>query len=140
MPAEPLKSTTSEFDPADAVPPLTPLAAPAPNGVLRTLDSVPYQNSVVSLAGRGCERMIRGVIDSTISVFAGRGAPGTEQAADHRNIPETRDMRGVARVLILDQSGEDLGLAVSQAQERGRIARADFISERSRGRIWKPPG
>src|SRR6266850_5584589 len=42
----------------------------APSGALRTLDSVPYQNSVVSLAGRGCEQMMRGVIDSTISFLS----------------------------------------------------------------------
>jgi len=32
--------------------------------------SVPYQNSVASLEGRGCMRMMRGVIDSTISSFS----------------------------------------------------------------------
>jgi len=33
-------------------------------------DCVPYQNSVVSLEGRPLARMMRGVIESTISVFS----------------------------------------------------------------------
>ena len=39
-------------------------------GALRVRVSVPYQNSVLSLAARGCMRMMRGVTDSTISSFS----------------------------------------------------------------------
>ena len=46
------------------------LADPLEYGAERVRLSVPNQNSVVSLAGRGCKRMIRGVIDRTISLFS----------------------------------------------------------------------
>src|SRR5437899_137866 len=39
-------------------------------GAVRVRDSVPYQNSVLSLAARGCMRMIRGVIERTTSSFS----------------------------------------------------------------------
>ena len=45
-------------------------AEPAEYGADRVRLSVPNQNSVVSLAGRGCMRMMCGVIDSTISLFS----------------------------------------------------------------------
>src|SRR6266536_2955231 len=51
-----------------------PAAAPLANGTERDCDSLPYQNSVVSLEGRPCVRMTRGVIDSTIS-FLSRVVP-----------------------------------------------------------------
>jgi hypothetical protein len=48
------------------------LAAPTSElyGRVRVRDSLPYQNSVMSLAGRGCIRMMRGVIERTISSFS----------------------------------------------------------------------
>lgn len=45
-------------------------AEPAEYGADRVRLSVPNQNSVVSLAGRGCMRMMCGVIDRTISLFS----------------------------------------------------------------------
>ena len=40
------------------------------NGAERVCDSLPYQNSVVSLDGRGRVRMTRGVIAKTISFLS----------------------------------------------------------------------
>ena len=40
------------------------------NGMERVRVSVPYQNSVASPPARACMRMMRGVIDSTISSFS----------------------------------------------------------------------
>src|SRR5712671_886657 len=45
-------------------------AGAAPSGARPLRDCVPNQNSVVSLEGRGLARIIRGVIDSTTSVFS----------------------------------------------------------------------
>src|ERR1700675_4140948 len=61
-----------------APPPTPPAAAPAApvskepaeNGADRDRVSVPYQNSVASADGRARVRMMRGVIDSTSSLFS----------------------------------------------------------------------
>src|SRR5882672_1776140 len=67
-----LKSTAPPLEPvfAGAPLPFPPATLTEPMGALRTLDSVPYQNSVVSAAGRGCVRMMRGVMDNTISLLS----------------------------------------------------------------------
>src|SRR5882672_4630261 len=67
-----LKSTAPPLEPvfAGAPLPFPPATLTEPMGALRTLDSVPYQNSVVSAAGRGCDRMMRGVMDNTISLLS----------------------------------------------------------------------
>src|SRR2546425_4934094 len=53
-----------------------------------------------------------------------------EQAPGDRQVAETRHALGAAAVLVADQAGEHLRLAVAQPQVGGGVARADLVGER----------
>src|ERR1700730_13701938 len=100
-------------------------------GRVRVRDSLPYQNSVVSLEGRGCIRMMRGVTDSTTSLLA-IAVLRAEQLADYRNVTEARNAVEIAGVRILDQPGGNLRLPVLEPRQRVGVARTDLVSDRAR--------
>ena len=54
-----------------------------------------------------------------------------EQPAEHRNLAKKRQLAGVAPVLVVDQAGQQLVLAVLEAQHAGRRARADAVGHRA---------
>src|SRR6185312_16620960 len=60
------------------------------------------------------------------------GVIQAEELAEDWDVTQAGDFGGVARVGVGYQAGEDLGLAVLQAQQRARIARADLIRDRPR--------
>ncbi|EXI90398.1 MAG: hypothetical protein AW11_00753 [Candidatus Accumulibacter regalis] len=55
-----------------------------------------------------------------------------EQATEHRNVTEEGQLARRPAVLVADQSGEQLVLAVLETQDAGRRARADPISDGTR--------
>ncbi|KFB70408.1 MAG: hypothetical protein AW09_004504 [Candidatus Accumulibacter phosphatis] len=52
-----------------------------------------------------------------------------EQPTEDRNVAEKRQLAGGSPVLVADQTGEQLVLAILEAQHAGRRARADLVGD-----------
>ena len=63
--------------------------------------------------------------------LGGGVARAGEQAPEIRQVAQARHPVCALAILVADQPGEDLGLAVAQPQRGGGVARADLVGERA---------